>query len=103
MNWNYRVVHLYGVNGVKNIRRWDDLSVHEVYYDGDTPTTMTINSVSPAGATIKELQSSWTMYQAAFEKAVLFYDMDHDCFTDVDSWEAHVLEYSSTFDARDLS
>ena len=95
MTWNYRVVHRYGI---AHGRRWDELAVHEVYYDGETPATMTVDEVSPAGETIEELQSSWMLYQNAFEKPVRFYDLDQDCFTDANAWEKHALEHSSASD-----
>ena len=67
MTWNYRVIHRVE-NGV------DDFAIHEVYYESDKATFVTVNAISPGGETLEELRRDFEFYQKALLQPVLEYD-----------------------------
>ncbi len=85
MTWNYRVVHR--VEGGEDV-----YAIHEAYYDNDTPTNITEDSVSPQGVTLNELERDFEAYQKALTQPVLEYesfDSDSTFFTQKTQKEKH--------------
>jgi hypothetical protein len=66
MTWNYRLVHQV-VNGE------DVYAIHEAYYDGEKPISITEESVNPQGETFEELKCDFVYYLKALELPVLEY------------------------------
>ena len=70
MTWNYRVVH-------RVINDEEVYAIHEAYYDGDKPISITEESVNPQGETLEELKRDFVYYLKALEQPVLeFADFD---------------------------
>lgn len=66
MTWNYRIVH-------RVVKGEDIYAIHEAYYDGDKPTSITDESVHPQGETLEELKRDFEHYLKALEQPVLEY------------------------------
>lgn len=66
MTWNYRVVH-------RVVEGEDVYAIHEAYYDGDKPTSITEESVNPHGETLEELKLDVVYYLKALELPLLEY------------------------------
>ena len=66
MSWNYRVVH-------RIINDEDIFAIHEAYYDGNEPTSITEESVHPQGKTLDELKRDFENYAKALQHPVLEY------------------------------
>lgn len=68
--WNYRVVKKNVYMG-KTMGSEIQFGIHETYYDGDRPTAITTDKMSPYGETLEELRSDLTRMIGALEKPVL--------------------------------
>ena len=69
LSWNYRVLSRKDSDDMKTF------AIHEVYYDEEgTPTSCTLEAVSPMGETLEELQADMQYYNKALENPVLDYD-----------------------------
>lgn len=66
MTWNYRVVH-------RLVNADHIYAIHEAYYDGNKPTSITEESVRPRGRTPEELARDCKNYLKAIEHPVLEY------------------------------
>lgn len=70
MTWNYRLVH-------QVVNDEDVYAIHEAYYDGEKPISITEESVNPQGETFEELKRDLVYYLKALEQPVLeFADFD---------------------------
>ena len=70
MAWNYRVVRKQTYRG-KPIMIEVQYAIHEAYYDGDKPTSITTDHMAPYGETLEELKNDLSYMLAALEKPVL--------------------------------
>lgn len=67
MSWNYRIIRQVYENE-------ETFSIKEVYYDEfGKPEGVTIDDVSPHGATFEELMHDLSHYLLAFDKPILDY------------------------------
>ncbi len=66
MTWNYRIVH-------RVVKGEDIYAIHEAYYEGDKPISITLESVNPQGETLEELKDDFVYYLRALEEPVLEY------------------------------
>lgn len=75
-SWNYRVVKTISSKG-----SWPSFySVHDVYYESGTPSSINQNESSPFGPTRESFSRSVVAFSKALVKPVLIFDWDTDKF-----------------------
>jgi len=66
MSWNYRVI--------KHDEGDEWYAIHEVYYEDDEPSNVTVEPVYPSGSTHEEFEQNLRYYMKALEKPSLNYE-----------------------------
>jgi len=67
MSWNYRILrHVYDDGS-------ESFAIHEVYYEGDKPTSCTQNPTSLLDETLDDLKGSVNLICKALDQPVLDY------------------------------
>jgi len=64
MNWNHRII-------ANEVGGETSYNIHEVYYDGNQPTSWTEKPISPYGDSLQEIRGDYDLMRRAFFRPVL--------------------------------
>lgn len=82
MNWNYRVMR-HAAETMKNPEKFEWFSIHEVYYNDDSPKDQAVtsdkfgcteNPVTVEGSSVQELRETLLRMLDALDKPILEYE-----------------------------